>query len=190
MTAEPGVLNPVGLERACEGCGSRFTVTAAWERNRFCSRSCAAKRPRRKVKEPDRFWPKVEKTGPCWIWTACLNEAGYGQFSKIGRRLISAHRWSWEQEHGPVPDGLELDHLCRNHACVRPDHLEAVTRAVNAQRGLKGDLLPNPDHCFNGHLMTPENSIRRTDSKGERYRCRQCRADYLHQWYLDNRSAA
>ena len=76
---------------------------------------------------------------PCWLWIGGQNGHGYGQVNRDGR-LWQAHRWYWEQEHGPVPEGLELDHLCRNRACVRPDHLEPVTRTENTRRGAHARL--------------------------------------------------
>ena len=205
MTAEAvvhgDVHNPAGLARACERCGAEFFVTERWRRNRFCSKSCANSRTRRRIPEHERFWPKVNKhgpvpahrpeLGPCWVWTAYLNDSGYGQFGLTGRRLALAHRWAWEQERGSVPDGLELDHLCRNRACVRVDHLEPVTGSVNAQRGLKGDLLPNPEYCGKcGAQMTPENRVTRSDSQTERYRCRRCLADYHRRYDAARRGAA
>jgi DNA-binding transcriptional regulator YiaG len=67
---------------------------------------------------------------PCWIHRGALNHAGYGQvFGK------TAHRRAWEEAHGLIPHGLEIDHLCRVRACVNPDHLELVTRAENCRRG-------------------------------------------------------
>ena len=72
-----------------------------------------------------------EETG-CWIWQK-TRRGPYGRTWRDGR-MVTAHRWYWEQENGLVPDGLEMDHLCRNTLCVNPDHLEAVTREVNIRR--------------------------------------------------------
>ena len=82
-----------------------------------------------------RFWRYVEQRGECWIWTASIRPNGYGEFRCNGR-LTRAHRFAFEQMVGPVPEGLQLDHLCRNRACVNPEHLEPVTGSVNVQRGL------------------------------------------------------
>lgn len=82
-----------------------------------------------------RFWPKVEKTDTCWNWTAHKDCHGYGRFG-LGSRVAGvgmAHRFSWELENGPVPEGLDLDHICHNHACVRPSHLRAVDRKRNME---------------------------------------------------------
>jgi hypothetical protein len=77
------------------------------------------------------FWAKVDKTETCWLWTgAMLN--GYGKF--WAGKTVFAHRWSYERFIGPIPKGLHLDHLCRVPACVRPDHLEAVTNRENVLR--------------------------------------------------------
>ena len=197
------VHNPAGFARNCERCGAEFFVVENWRRERFCSRSCANSRQRRRVPESDRFWPKVNKDGPvpqirpelgqCWVWTAYLNKSGYGQFGLADRSLMLAHRWAWEREHGPVPDGLELDHLCRVRACVRPSHLEAVTRSINAQRGLKGNLKPPTqmrEKCKNGHLMTPENRYPRKDGRYEKYGCRQCARDSCRRYYGRSRGTA
>lgn len=69
----------------------------------------------------------------CWIWHAASDKRGYGQFFVDGR-LVKAHRWSFEYHRYPIPDGHELDHLCRRPACVNPDHLEPVTREENLRR--------------------------------------------------------
>lgn len=81
-----------------------------------------------------RFWAKVEKTEDCWLWTAAANP--YGVFASGFGFQVKAHVWSWEQVNGPVPEGKELDHLCRVKRCVRPDHLEPVTKKQNAERAM------------------------------------------------------
>lgn len=99
----------------------------------------------------ERFWAKVNKDGPvpdfkpelgpCWIWEGAKDNAGYGNFTVERNRTegvaryVKAHTFAFVEENGPLPTGLEPDHLCRVHACVRPSHMEAVTRKVNLNRG-------------------------------------------------------
>lgn len=127
----------------------------------------------------DRFWPKVAKAEDpdgCWLWTAAQDGNGYGAFwagtyTEGGHpRVVKAYRWAWEDEHGPVPEGLELDHLCRVTLCVRPSHLEAVTHAENVARGRLGQ--PR-EVCPQGHLYAEHGFV---DSAGAR-RCRPCHRD-------------
>lgn len=87
----------------------------------------------------ERFWEKVDRTGDCWVYTGSLSEKGYGIFwSNAENRTMRAHRFAFEDQVGPIPDGLQLDHLCRNPACCRPSHLEVVTPAENTRRGNAG----------------------------------------------------
>lgn len=84
-----------------------------------------------------------------------------------------AHKWAYESIVGPVPEGMELDHLCRNRACVNPAHLEAVSRRVNQLRGLSISAKnARKTHCVHGHPLTGENVY---EWRGSRY-CRACRA--------------
>lgn len=110
-----------------------------------------------------RFWSKVEKTKTCWLWMGGVNPWGYGNFtiSSAGQSINnSAHRYAYELIKGPIPPGLELDHLCRVRHCVNPEHLEPVTPAENQRRGA-GFVADNAKktHCVNGHLLSGENLI-------------------------------
>ncbi len=119
----------------------------------------------------DRFWSKVQKTDSCWNWTGAKDVGGYGRF-KVGRLVRAAHRLAYEAAKGTIPDGLQLDHLCRNRGCVNPDHVEAVEPKTNV---LRGDGLTamraKQTRCFRGHELTAENLLPRTDGRRQ---CRSC----------------
>lgn len=82
--------------------------------------------------EVERFWSKVKRGIGCWTWTAASDARGYGAFNSRNR-VIKAHRFAYENQVGPIPDGLAIDHICHNTACVRPDHLRPVTSKQNAE---------------------------------------------------------
>lgn len=86
---------------------------------------------RPKLSEAERFWTKVEKTDTCWNWTAAKFK-GYGIFRHQGAARV-AHRISYAWEYGPIPDGIEIDHMCHNHSCVNPKHLRPATKILNGQ---------------------------------------------------------
>jgi hypothetical protein len=136
-------------------------------------------KPGPKPKPPaERFWPKVEKTNGCWNWTGARADTGYGSFFIAGqgpdRKVALAHRWAYEAIRGPIPPGLELDHLCRNRACVNPDHLEAVSHRENMLRGTAPSaLVVQTNRCKRNHEFTEENTYRRPDNPRHRM-CRAC----------------
>lgn len=99
-----------------------------------------------------RFLAKAEVADSgCWQWTACVKEHGYGWVTVAGKAGY-AHRVSYKLFNGPIPRGLVLDHLCRNRACINPDHLEPVTNTVNVQRGVAPRVvLSREKRCMKGH---------------------------------------
>lgn len=120
---------------------------------------------------PLRFWSKVHKTSSCWIWFAGKNQKGYGLFHVSSGKTQAAHRFSWEQLNGPVPKGLELDHLCRVRHCVNPAHLELVTHVENVRRGDAGINMASKTHCPQGHPYDEKNTY--VHNNGGRA-CRKC----------------
>lgn len=117
-----------------------------------------------------RFMRFVQHNPPCWEWQGCIVN-GYGQFQVEGES-VRAHRWVWEQLMGPIPEGLHIDHLCRNTKCVFPGHLEPVTPATNTRRGVG----THKTHCRHGHELEGANVEVTTDAKGyRRRRCVECR---------------
>ena len=139
---------------------------------------------------PERFWTKVNfagpvpehrpELGPCWLWTGCTDRYGYGKFG-THREVGSAHRYAYEFCVNPIPDGLQIDHLCRTRPCQNPDHMELVTSRVNTLRG-EGITAQKArqTHCIRGHEFNEENMY----IHGRGYRkCRAC-ARQWHQQHL------
>ena len=104
-----------------------------------------------------RFEEKIDRSGDCWIWTGTALQSGYGVIHRDGKRLY-AHRVSYETYVGPIPEGLVIDHLCRNPPCVNPDHLEAVRQGTNTKRGT-GPTAVNAakTHCIRNHPLSGAN---------------------------------
>lgn len=169
--------------KTCAACGKDFTTKKITQA--FCSYKCARSvrvMPSRPAS--DRFWEKVDKNGPipasrpelgpCWLWTASLDDKGYGQFGVVKGVRSSTHRFAYENVLGDIPDGLTLDHLCRNTKCCNPAHLEPVTRVENVMRGFGfGAINATKTHCAHGHRFDEANTVVTKD--GAR-RCRICAA--------------
>ncbi len=139
------------------------------------------------------FFSKVDKGdgSGCWLWTASLQTGGYGNFI-VHKHSIRAHKWSYEYYKGPVPKGLQIDHLCRVRHCVNPDHLEAVPARTNVLRS-NSPAARNAQktHCPKGHPYEGENLIiaKRKDGRLKRI-CHECRKAWCTKWYHGNRKQA
>jgi hypothetical protein len=120
-----------------------------------------------------RFWAFVDRSGTCWEWQGSKSR-GYGRF-KVSRRMVQAHRFAYELMVGPIPEGLTLDHLCRNTSCVNPEHLEPATERDNILRS-DGPAAINARRveCVRGHRFDQANTAVFTRPNGTTYR--QCRA--------------
>lgn len=111
----------------------------------------------------------------CWIWGGVVQKNGYGRVSKDSKLLL-VHRAVYEAILGSIPDGMALDHLCRNRLCVNPEHLEPVTCQENLMRSeiTLASINVKKDRCLNGHSFDLANTYIRKDRKNNRG-CRACR---------------
>lgn len=135
-----------------------------------------------KAKHTRKFWSRIEKTDTCWLWHGVCNPNGYAHF-KYGPRgrqkMILVHRFAYELLVGEIPEGLTIDHLCRNKTCVNPAHLEPVTGRENTQRW---NALRT--HCKYGHEFTTENTYIRPLGR----ECKQCWKRRRRKFALQQRS--
>lgn len=160
--------NPDGLQRQCRDCDRHYRQTRH-------------ERPR--ISADERFWSYVDKSGPmhptlgtpCWLWKGRMNVGGYGLFVTENKGN-GAHRFAYQFAVGAIPDGLEIDHLCRNRRCVNPAHLEAVTHRENMRRA--PSALRSKTHCPRGHAFDAANTY---THRGHR-RCKLCNTERARQY--------
>lgn len=145
------------------------------ERKKCEAKTCRSCYERDRVRPPaERFWAKVKKTDTCWLWEGTTWN-GYGQvFVNTARGSVPAHRFAYELLVDSIPDGLQIDHLCRNPCCVNPEHLEPVTKRENVLRGVGASAQnTRKTHCIRGHEFSGANLYLHPDG----YRvCRACKA--------------
>jgi|SRR5215475_4858197 len=144
----------------------------------------------------ERFWSKVDSSGgveACWPWLGWVNDNGYGMaFTRRERPQdihTRAHRLAYELAHREaIPEGLTIDHLCRNRRCVNPRHLEVVTRGVNVLRGeTTAARHARVTECPRGHPYDDANTAWKADgSRG----CRICMRTVCRRWWARNRARA
>lgn len=165
------------------------------------------------------FWSRVDQTGgpeACWPWTRAINGNGYGSLS-WQNKSATAYRVAYELTHGPVPEGMHLDHLCHTNdetcrggktcphrRCANPAHLEPVTNLVNVMRGRSPHAsAARQTHCVQGHEFTPENTV--TYPSRKQRVCLTCKRaagletmrkrkdqlrDYMREWRAKRKAAA
>jgi hypothetical protein len=166
--------------KPCQICGTliarpEVSYPSAWKRKNTCSRACAGQlRERRKRPDPARYLAarsKAPNANGCIEWKG-RTQFGYGRAQYAGRQ-VQAHILAWEIHKGPVPEGLDLDHLCRNRRCLNPLHLEPVTLVENVMRG-ESPPAKNARklQCDRGHDFDEKNTAVRPN--GHRH-CRTCR---------------
>lgn len=128
------------------------------------------------LKSPlESLWPKIEMTGSCWIWTGTVNRSGHGMSCKkpkFGINSALVHRIFYETMVEHIPQGMEIDHLCRNPPCCNPSHMQVVTSKENFLRGNNPCAINSrKTHCPKGHELIPENLTQRKNGRRE---CKEC----------------
>jgi len=140
------------------------------------------KYPRKPIIE--RFWIKINKGKSCWNWNGAATGFGYGRFWG-GNTYELSHRWSYMHFVGPIPEGLTIDHLCRNTRCVNPSHLEPVTMRENIMRGNSLSALnAKKTHCKRRHKFDEKNTYRYIAKYGPGRGCRLCNRERSRQLRL------
>jgi hypothetical protein len=133
---------------------------------------------------PEWFWEKVEPepNSGCWLWAAASQSSGYGHIRRKGKDYRS-HRVAYEALVGPIPDGLQIDHLCRTRCCVNPSHLEPVTCRTNLLRGETVTAMNAAKiECLRGHILR----LAPGDGGKRGRRCHECDSEFHNRKYADD----
>ena len=133
------------------------------------------------------LFERLDLSGGCWLWTGGTNGVGYGKiYLRHGHRYV--HRLLWEFFNGPIPEGTEIDHLCRNPGCVNPDHLEPVSHRENILRGVGPPAInAAATECLRGHPFDAANTYVHPGGKRQ---CRTCKAKRAHEYHARRRNGA
>ena len=134
--------------------------------------------PRTRLSGPEYLENSRGPSGQCWPWSGPLSSHGYG-VHMVGKERVYAHRAAYEQEHGPIPEGMTIDHTCRVRSCVNPDHLEAVTRGENLRRAVPYRA-PQETRLGRGACTHGDQDVY-VDPSGKRV-CRPCRRERTRLW--------
>lgn len=129
---------------------------------------------------PEKLYVRSDRSGgpdACWPWLGNQDGSGYGLTHKPGGASTRAHRAVYEHEVGPIPEGMQLDHLCRNRICVNPAHLEVVTPEENQRRARYAVV----GVCRKGHDVTKPGALK-PERGGKVMRCRECNNQYVRAW--------
>lgn len=133
----------------------------------------------------------ADRPDECWDWPGNVNaNDGYGRTSQRlpdgTWRIVLAHRYAYETAVGPIPDGLSLDHLCRNRRCINPKHLEPVTRGENVLRGESGPAKnARKESCKRGHPLSGAN-LYVYEKNGDRH-CKECDRQRQRRYYAEGK---
>ena len=151
--------------KPCQECGTLIRRNSRsgqkqWDTKKYCSLKCLGRGEGNAARTPIEESYTVSPSG-CWNWTRSIGADGYGKVrNPLQRGTTGAHRAVWMQLVGPVPEGMTLDHLCRNTRCVNPDHLEPVTLAENIRRAAAVRTTCRRGHPLDGRRVTKGREVR------------------------------